>query len=75
MDVEDYVRCYISNGGGFVGCKVVQEGVDMFFSLFGGLCLFGGNVAEGNKGGDVYCLCIVHDGAHNLLNSFDSAGW
>ncbi len=31
--------------GVFVGCKVVQEGVDMLFSLFGGLRLFGGDAA------------------------------
>jgi len=28
--------------------RFVQEGVDVFFSLFGGLCLFGSNAAEGN---------------------------
>ncbi len=75
MDVEDHVRCNISYRGGFVGCKVVQEGVDMSFGLFRGLCLFGGDAAEGNEGGDVYCSCVVHDGAHNLLNSFDPVGW
>ncbi len=34
MDVEDHVRSNISYCGVFVGCKVVQEGVDKFFSLF-----------------------------------------
>ena len=75
MDVEDHVRCYISYRGVVVGCKVVQEGVDMFFGLFGGLCLFSGDAAEGNKSSDVYCSGVVHDGAHNLLNTFYSVGW
>ena len=48
MDVEDHVGCNILLPGVFVGCEVVQEGVDEFFSLFGGLCLFGSNAAEGN---------------------------
>ena len=59
----------------FVSGEVVQECVDVLFSLFGGLCLFYSNAAEGNKGGDVNCPGIVHDGADNLLDAFDSLWW
>ena len=47
----------------------------MLFGLFSGLCLFSGDAAEGNKSSDVYCSGVVHDGAHNLLNTFYSVGW
>ena len=54
-----------------MGGKVVQECVDMSFILFGCLCLFCSDAAEGNKGGDVNGLGIVHDCADNLLDVFD----
>ena len=52
-----------------MGGEVVQECEDMLFGFFCCLCLFGGDAAERNKRGDVNCLGIVHDGAHNLLDS------
>ena len=74
-DASEWMLRTILYLGSFVGCKVVQEGVDMFFGLFGGLCMFSGDAAEGNECSDVYCSGVVHDGAHNLLNSFDPVGW
>ena len=55
----------------FVSGEVVQECVDVLFSLSGGLCLFCSDAAEGNKGGDVNGPGIVHDCAINLLDAFD----
>ena len=75
MNVQNHVGCNISDRGVFVGGKVVQEGVDVPFSLFGGLCLFSSNAAEGGKGGDVNSPGIVHDSADNFLDAFDSFRW
>ena len=49
--------------------------MDVALGLFGGLCLFGGDAAECDKGGDVDGPCIVHDRTNNLLYAFDSFRW
>ncbi len=57
-----------------MGVQVVQELSYSFFSIFGGFRLLLCDAAKCDKGSEVDCSCIIHDGANDLLDAFDAIG-
>ena len=74
MYIEYHVRCYVADGGVFVGVQVVEELYDSFFRELGCFSLFGCDAAEGDQCSEVDGPCVVHDRSYYLLYVFDSLG-
>ena len=75
VNVEYHCRWAITYGGIVVCGEVVEEMVQMFFSLFCWAGLGGGDGAEGDEGGDVHCTGVIKDGTDDLLYSLQSVLW